>query len=150
MCISLSHDCFSPSPIRSGSAKCREWSRAHACPFSDGLVSYSAPQGQSRWPGVELKDHTYDGLHSQGQLYGGTGQLNDGTYGADNFRQDLGHGRGEHEQRSRAFGVGVEGTSAAAPDACWSDLISYRKWGGASCELKLWSWRKRDTRYGVT
>ena len=58
-------------------------------------MSYSTPQGESRWPGVELKDHTYDGLHSQGQLYGGTGQLNDGTYGTDSFRQDLGHGRGE-------------------------------------------------------
>ncbi|KAF0305794.1 Discoidin domain-containing receptor tyrosine kinase B [Amphibalanus amphitrite] len=66
----------------------------HGCNKTDGLVSYSAPQGQSRWPGVELKDQTYDGLHSQGQLYGGTGQLNDGTYGTDNFRQNLGHGRG--------------------------------------------------------
>ncbi|XP_037082022.1 discoidin domain-containing receptor tyrosine kinase B-like [Pollicipes pollicipes] len=66
----------------------------HGCNKTDGVVSYSAPQGESRWPGVELTDRTYDGLHDQGQLYGGTGQLNDGTYGGDNFRQDRGHGRG--------------------------------------------------------
>ncbi|XP_071531085.1 discoidin domain-containing receptor 2-like isoform X2 [Panulirus ornatus] len=64
------------------------------CPYTDGLVSYSMPQGQERGQEVDLLDLSYDGTTTDGFLYGGLGQLHDGTIGDHNFRSDIGHGKG--------------------------------------------------------
>ncbi|XP_069170218.1 discoidin domain-containing receptor 2 isoform X2 [Procambarus clarkii] len=64
------------------------------CPYTDGLVSYSMPQGQDRGVEVELLDLSYDGTTTEGFLYGGLGQLHDGIVGDHNFRTDIGHGKG--------------------------------------------------------
>jgi discoidin domain receptor family protein 2 len=58
------------------------------CPFSEGVVSYSIPQGMVRGSILELMDHTFDGKEDSrtGDLRGGIGQLVDGRYGYDNFK----------------------------------------------------------------
>lgn len=56
----------------------------YGCPWNDGIVSYSMPQGDKRgnW---EFFDATYDG-YWDGQLLRGLGQLTDGKVGPDNFK----------------------------------------------------------------
>ena len=56
----------------------------YGCPWNDGIVSYSMPQGDKRgnW---EFFDATYDG-HWDGELRRGLGQLTDGRTGPDNFK----------------------------------------------------------------
>ena len=63
--------------------------------ISEGLVSYSMPQGIQRGSEVDLTDRTYDGQEDSGYLSGGLGQLVDGQKGPDNFRLDVnGNGKG--------------------------------------------------------
>ncbi|XP_010792740.1 discoidin domain-containing receptor 2-like [Notothenia coriiceps] len=55
----------------------------------DGLISYSAPEGQLMmppgYPIASLNDSTYDGAHERRRLLGGLGQLTDGVIGLDDF-----------------------------------------------------------------
>ncbi|CAK9798437.1 Discoidin domain-containing receptor 2 [Anthophora quadrimaculata] len=68
----------------------------YGCPWTEGLVSYSMPQGIKRGSEVDLSDRTYDGREEGGYLSGGLGQLVDGQKGPDNFRLDVsGNGKGE-------------------------------------------------------
>ena len=53
--------------------------------LTDGVVSYSMPQGDKRSNGWEFFDATYDG-HWDGELRRGLGQLTDGRTGPDNFK----------------------------------------------------------------
>jgi len=63
---------------------------------SEGLLSYSMPQGLQRGTEVDLSDRTYDGREESGYLSSGLGQLVDGQKGQDIFRLDLmGHGKGK-------------------------------------------------------
>jgi hypothetical protein len=63
---------------------------------SEGLLSYSMPQGVQRGTEVDLSDRTYDGRDEGGYLSSGLGQLVDGQKGQDIFRLDLmGHGKGK-------------------------------------------------------
>ncbi|XP_054629368.1 discoidin domain-containing receptor 2 isoform X1 [Dunckerocampus dactyliophorus] len=61
----------------------------YGCPWEDGLISYSAPEGQLMtapgFPVVSLNDSTYDGAHERRRLFGGLGQLTDGVTGLDDF-----------------------------------------------------------------
>ncbi|XP_061881324.1 discoidin domain-containing receptor 2-like isoform X1 [Entelurus aequoreus] len=61
----------------------------YGCPWEDGLISYSAPEGQLMAPPgspmASLNDSTYDGVHEKRQLFGGLGQLTDGVTGLDDF-----------------------------------------------------------------
>ncbi|XP_025602982.2 discoidin domain-containing receptor 2-like [Athalia rosae] len=57
----------------------------YGCYWSDGVVSYSMPQGDKRGNGWEFFDATYDG-HWDGDLRRGLGQLTDGRTGPDNFK----------------------------------------------------------------
>ncbi|CAL8263338.1 unnamed protein product [Boreogadus saida] len=61
----------------------------YGCPWEDGLVAYSAAEGQvMRPPGfalASLNDSTYDGTHLRRRLSGGLGQLTDGVIGQDDF-----------------------------------------------------------------
>ncbi|XP_045125645.1 LOW QUALITY PROTEIN: discoidin domain-containing receptor 2-like [Portunus trituberculatus] len=67
----------------------------YGCPYTDGLVSYSMPDGDARGGDYNLRDLTYDGTRRGGWLSGGLGQLTDGETGHTNFRVDaLGRGRG--------------------------------------------------------
>nr|XP_034183281.1 discoidin domain-containing receptor 2-like [Osmia lignaria]XP_034183368.1 discoidin domain-containing receptor 2-like [Osmia lignaria] len=67
----------------------------YGCPWTEGLVSYSMPQGIKRGSEVDLSDRTYDGKEEGGYLSGGLGQLVDGQKGPDNFRLDVsGNGKG--------------------------------------------------------
>ena len=56
--------------------------------FSEGVMSYSIPQGMVRGSMLELMDHTFDGHEDSqtGDLRGGLGQLVDGRFGRDNFK----------------------------------------------------------------
>lgn len=54
-------------------------------PATDGVVSYSMPQGDKRGATWEMFDATYDG-HWDGELQRGLGQLTDGRVGPDNFK----------------------------------------------------------------
>ncbi|XP_031776700.1 discoidin domain-containing receptor 2 isoform X2 [Nasonia vitripennis] len=68
----------------------------YGCPWTEGLASYSMPQGVLRGSELDLTDRTYDGVEEDGLLSGGLGQLADGQKGADNFfRLDVnGNGKG--------------------------------------------------------
>ena len=56
----------------------------YGCPWNDGVVSYSMPQGDKRgaW---EFFDAAYDGYWNE-ELARGLGQLTDGRTGPDNFK----------------------------------------------------------------
>ncbi|CAL4214767.1 unnamed protein product [Meganyctiphanes norvegica] len=58
------------------------------CKYTEGLVSYSMPEGNTRGGGDGLRDLMYDGSHEDGWLYGGLGQLTDSEIGHTNFRID--------------------------------------------------------------
>ncbi|XP_019870769.2 discoidin domain-containing receptor 2 [Aethina tumida] len=62
------------------------------CPYTGGIVSYSAPESSESSQG--LYDSSYDGRLSQGELTEGLGRLVDGEVGLDNFRLDIGYGKG--------------------------------------------------------
>ncbi|XP_049828214.1 discoidin domain-containing receptor 2-like [Schistocerca gregaria] len=57
----------------------------YGCRWTDGVVSYSMPQGDKRGAGWEFFDATYDG-HWDGELRRGLGQLTDGRVAPDTFR----------------------------------------------------------------
>lgn len=59
------------------------------------MVSYDIPEDTSWEPGQDLVDVSYDGKKQNGRLLGGLGRLVDGTYGGDNFKLDIGYGRGK-------------------------------------------------------
>ncbi|XP_012279165.1 discoidin domain-containing receptor 2 [Orussus abietinus] len=61
----------------------------YGCSWTEGLLSYSMPQGVQRGSEIDLSDRTYDGREEGGQLVGGLGQLVDGQKGPDNFRSDV-------------------------------------------------------------
>ena len=61
---------------------------------TDGLISYSMPQGVRHGTEVDLTDRTYDGIDTNGFLTEGLGQLSDKQKGSDNFHDDLGNGKG--------------------------------------------------------
>ncbi|XP_008200082.1 discoidin domain-containing receptor 2 isoform X1 [Tribolium castaneum] len=62
------------------------------CPYEGGIISYSIPEGSE--PSQGLYDSSYDGTRNDGTLEGGLGRLVDGEFGADNFRLDIGYGKG--------------------------------------------------------
>ncbi|CAL4145492.1 unnamed protein product [Meganyctiphanes norvegica] len=65
------------------------------CNYTEGVVSYSMPEGNTRGGSDGLHDLIYDGSLEDGWLYGGLGQLIDGEIGHTNFRVDaLGLDRG--------------------------------------------------------
>ncbi|KAK8724804.1 hypothetical protein OTU49_010927 [Cherax quadricarinatus] len=67
----------------------------YGCRYTEGLVSYTMPDGDPRGGDYNLRDLTYDGSRKGGWLSGGLGQLSDGETGHTNFRVDaLGRGRG--------------------------------------------------------
>ncbi|KAJ3661415.1 hypothetical protein Zmor_005810 [Zophobas morio] len=55
-------------------------------------MSYAAPESSEASQG--LYDSSYDGSRVNGELQGGLGRLVDGEFGADNFRLDIGYGKG--------------------------------------------------------
>lgn len=56
-------------------------------------MSYTAPVGGEASQG--LWDSSYDGRPALGEMQGGLGRLVDGEYGADNYRLDIGYGKGK-------------------------------------------------------
>ncbi|QQP35261.1 Discoidin domaincontaining receptor 2like, partial [Caligus rogercresseyi] len=72
------------------------------CPFREGVLAYSIPQGSVRGSVLELMDTTYDGSEDSltGELSGGLGMLVDGLYGRDNFKEGQGQGWIGWKQRS--------------------------------------------------
>ncbi|CAG9771117.1 unnamed protein product [Ceutorhynchus assimilis] len=61
------------------------------CPYKGGIISYSSPVSDNN---QGLYDSSYDGHRSQGMLFNGLGRLVDGEVGLDNFRLDIGYGKG--------------------------------------------------------
>ncbi|XP_022240832.1 discoidin domain-containing receptor 2-like isoform X1 [Limulus polyphemus] len=67
----------------------------YGCPWTEGIISYSMPQGERRGLELDLSDNTYDGVKDDSYLNGGLGQLTDGIEGDNNFKADVhGHGKG--------------------------------------------------------
>ncbi|XP_063224924.1 discoidin domain-containing receptor 2-like [Bacillus rossius redtenbacheri] len=64
------------------------------CLAEGGVLSYRAPEEPAPEPGQEPTDPWYDGERRDGELAGGLGMLVDGQVGGDNFRLDIGYGRG--------------------------------------------------------
>ncbi|XP_039287314.1 discoidin domain-containing receptor 2 [Nilaparvata lugens] len=68
----------------------------YGCPWTEGIVSYSMPQGDKRGSGWEFFDATYDG-HWDVELQRGLGQLTDSKLGPDSFKNayyDFDRGQG--------------------------------------------------------
>uniref|UniRef100_A0A8C5R6C8 receptor protein-tyrosine kinase n=1 Tax=Leptobrachium leishanense TaxID=445787 RepID=A0A8C5R6C8_9ANUR len=63
----------------------------YGCVWSDGLISYSMPEGEtyvsSGHAVAFLNDSTYDGYLENRRLCGGLGQLTDGVQGLDDFTE---------------------------------------------------------------
>ncbi|XP_021920261.1 discoidin domain-containing receptor 2-like isoform X2 [Zootermopsis nevadensis] len=64
------------------------------CLAEGGIVSYQVPEDTAREPGQDLRDSSYDGVRLEGHLVGGLGRLVDGEVGGDNFKLDIGYGKG--------------------------------------------------------
>lgn len=65
--------------------------------FLGGVVSYKIPEDASWKNGNEyLSDLSYDGRSENGYLVNGLGRLVDGMLGGDNFRIDIGYGKGDN------------------------------------------------------
>lgn len=64
------------------------------CSYGEGIVSYYAPEGSDGSQG--LLDSSYDGHVADGTLEDGIGRLVDGEIGGDNFRLDIGYGKGAY------------------------------------------------------
>ncbi|XP_036149625.1 discoidin domain-containing receptor 2 isoform X3 [Monomorium pharaonis] len=79
----------------------------YGCYWSDGVVSYSMPQGDKRGNGWEFFDATYDG-HWDGELRRGLGQLTDGRTGPDNFKMHNDRAQGWVGWRNDSRGQPVE------------------------------------------
>ncbi|KAK9754778.1 Protein tyrosine and serine/threonine kinase [Popillia japonica] len=62
------------------------------CLQEGGVVWYNSPEASELAQG--LWDSSYDGEHIEGELRDGLGRLVDGETGADNFRLDIGYGKG--------------------------------------------------------
>ncbi|XP_043286300.1 discoidin domain-containing receptor 2-like [Venturia canescens] len=60
------------------------------CKDESGVANYTIPES----PVEELGDVSYDGRRIDGVLTDGLGRLIDGETGADNYRLDIGYGRG--------------------------------------------------------
>ena len=67
--------------------------------FPGGIISYSIPEDPD--VGLDLSDVSYDGEKVNGFLVNGLGRLVDGELGGDNFRLDIGYGKGKYIERER-------------------------------------------------
>lgn len=74
-------------------------------------MSYTIPES----PTVELSDISYDGKRQDNLLTDGLGRLIDGEVGADNYRLDMGDGRGNRW---------VDTRRVPKPDVCLEDTPS--------------------------
>ena len=61
----------------------------------DGIISYQIPEDASWKENEHLSDLSYDGIRENGYLVNGLGRLVDGILGGDNFKIDLGYGKGK-------------------------------------------------------
>ncbi|CAH1989885.1 unnamed protein product [Acanthoscelides obtectus] len=61
----------------------------YGCRWTDGIVSYSMPQGDKRGNNWEFYDFGYDGHWEGHELKHGLGVLTDGKYGQDDFKTDI-------------------------------------------------------------
>lgn len=62
---------------------------------SDGIASYTIPLDGSTGDNTEIKDFSYDGTVTNDKIQGGLGILVDGVHGEDNFKMDIGYGKGK-------------------------------------------------------
>jgi discoidin domain receptor family protein 2 len=63
--------------------------------ISGGIIAYQIPEDSAREGAQDFSDSSYDGIRREGELVGGLGQLVDGEVGGDNFKLDIGYGKGE-------------------------------------------------------
>lgn len=66
---------------------------------SDGIISYTIPVDGSATDNAEIRDLSYDGVVSGDKFQGGLGRLVDGVRGGDNFKMDIGYGKGNLTNR---------------------------------------------------
>lgn len=64
---------------------------------SDGIISYTIPVDGSATDNAEIRDLSYDGVVSGDKFQGGLGRLVDGVRGGDNFKMDIGYGKGIYD-----------------------------------------------------
>lgn len=66
----------------------------------DGITSYTIPLDGPTGDNTEVRDFSYDGTVSDNKIQGGLGILVDGVHGEDNFKMDIGYGKGKNQLRS--------------------------------------------------
>ncbi|VVC28233.1 Coagulation factor 5/8 C-terminal domain,Tyrosine-protein kinase, active site,Protein kinase [Cinara cedri] len=64
------------------------------CPSDHGITSYTIPLDGSPGNNTEVRDFSYDGTMLKDKIQGGLGILVDGVHGEDNFKMDIGYGKG--------------------------------------------------------
>jgi discoidin domain receptor family protein 2 len=55
------------------------------------------PEDSTREGVQDFSDSSYDGIRRESELIGGLGRLVDGEVGGDNFKLDIGYGKGEFD-----------------------------------------------------
>ncbi|XP_018324975.1 epithelial discoidin domain-containing receptor 1 [Agrilus planipennis] len=61
----------------------------YGCRWTDGIISYSMPQGDKRGSNWEFYDATYDGHWDGDELRHGLGLLTDGKFGRSDFKESF-------------------------------------------------------------
>jgi hypothetical protein len=62
--------------------------------ISDGITSYTIPLDGTVSDSTDMGDLSYDGEVHGDKIQGGLGRLVDGVHGEDNFKMDIGYGKG--------------------------------------------------------
>lgn len=61
---------------------------------SDGITSYTIPLDGTAGDPTDVSDLSHDGTVIGDKIQGGLGRLVDGIHGEDNFKMDIGYGKG--------------------------------------------------------
>lgn len=109
---------------------------------SAGVVSYTIPDTSMS----ELSDVSYDGKRQDNLLTDGVGRLIDGVVGADDYRQDMGDGKG------KSVGVDALNTRNTVQEETVgrSSLVGYYHPRGEITRLSLRVERIHEDRRGST
>ncbi|XP_026809567.1 discoidin domain-containing receptor 2-like [Rhopalosiphum maidis] len=64
------------------------------CPSDHGITSYTIPLDGPASDNTDVADLSYDGVVRDDKIQGGLGRLVDGVRGEDNYKMDIGYGKG--------------------------------------------------------
>uniref|UniRef100_A0A3P8VPI4 receptor protein-tyrosine kinase n=1 Tax=Cynoglossus semilaevis TaxID=244447 RepID=A0A3P8VPI4_CYNSE len=118
----------------------------YGCPWDDGLISYSTPEGQLMklpgFPVVSLNDSTYDGVQERRRLFGGLGQLTDGpndslgTRGSVELEFEFDRQRNFTSMKVHSNNMFSRGVKIFSSVTCWFKPRLFAGWEAETVEFK--------------